>query len=161
MLIMPPMSDDHHYRQREYDYYHDRRASDHYHDRRERDHYRRKRERDTLANDSAEALYNPLAAGLRVTVLVAALWLVVTVLSMAEAIAYDWWRSVFVIAAIIALLGLGRELLFCLIRSVREKRLALLPLISGLVVGMIAAGVLHLAGVMAAVASALANAPPV
>lgn len=162
MLIMPPMSDDHHYRQREYDYYHDRRASDHYHDRCERDHYRRKRERErgTLADASA-VVYNPLAAALRVAVLVAALWLVVTVLSMAEAIAYDWWRSVFVIAAVITLLGLGREILLCLIRSFREKRFALSPLISGALVGIIAAGVLHFAGVMAAAASALANAPPV
>ena len=85
------MSDDYHYRQREYDYYHDRRVSEHYHDRRERDHYRRKKERDTLADASAEAVYNPLAAALRVAVLVIALWLIVTVLSMAQAIAYDWW----------------------------------------------------------------------
>ena len=155
------MSDDYHYRQREYDYYHDRRLSEHYHDRRERDHYRRKKERDTLADASAEAVYNPLAAALRVAVLVIALWLIVTVLSMAQAIAYDWWSSAFVVAAVIALLGLGRELLLCLIRSAREKRLALGPLLYGVVAGIIGAGVLHIAGVMAVVAQALVNAPPV
>lgn len=157
------MSDDYHYRQREYDYYHDRRLSDHYHDRRERDFHRRKRERerDTLAGASEEVVYNPLAAALRVTVLVIALWLILTVLSMAEAIAYDWWSSAFVVAAVIVLLGLGRELLLCLIRSAREKRLALGPLLYGVVAGIIGAGVLHLAGIIAVVAQALVNAPPV
>lgn len=156
---MNRMSDDYHQREREYDYYHDRRVSDHYHDRRERDYYRRRRERDREPSEAV--VYNPLAAALRVTVLVGALWLVVTVLSMSETIVYDWWSSAFVVAAIIALLGLGRELLLCLIRSIREKRLALRPLLSGVAAGIIAAGVLHLAGVMAVVASALANAPPV
>lgn len=161
MLIMLPMSDDHHYRQREYAYYHDRRVSDHYHERRERDHYRRKRQRgrDTLAGTSEKAVYNPLAAALRVAVLVAALWLIVTVLSMAEAIAYDWWRSAFVVAAVIVLLGLGRELLLCFIRSVREKRLALNPLLLGVASGIVVDGALHLAGVVTTVAEVLATAP--
>lgn len=162
MLIMPLMSDDFHQREREHDHYRRQRERDHYHDRRERDHYRRKkeRERDASADASAEVVYNPLAAAMRVAVFVAALWLILAVISMPEQIAYDWWRSVFGIAAVIALLGLGREFILCVIASFRARTLAMRPIIGGLAVGLMASVVLQFAGVMGLIAEVLINVAP-
>lgn len=161
---MNRMSDDYHQREREYDYYHDRRVSDHYHDRRERDHYRGKSERqcDAEAFASEAVVYSPLAAALRVVVLVGALWLILTVLSMDEAIVYDWWRTVFLIGGLIVLIGLGRELVLAVIRAFSSSHHSGFgPVVGGGVVGIVLAGALHVGGVMGTIAEVLVNAPPV
>lgn len=159
------MSDDYYHRRREEDYYHREREHDYYRRQREHDFYRRKRDRDREANlrerlPSAKAPYSPFAAALRVAVLVAALWLICTVLSLSPQIAYEWWQTVFVVAALIVLVGIAKELVLCLIRLFSNGLSAIFPLISGALVGLAAASALHAAGIMSMVAAVLANAPP-
>ncbi|MDN5697465.1 MAG: hypothetical protein L0G70_05745 [Rubrobacter sp.] len=147
------------------DYYHRQREEDYYHRQREHDYYRRKRDRDRddyqreQLFPSGKAPYNPFAAALRVSALVAALWLISAVLSLGEQIATEWWQTVFIIATVIVLLGVGKELVLCLIRCFSTGLSAIIPIISGAVVGLVAATVLHAAGVMGTVAAVLANAP--
>lgn len=161
------MSDDHYQRQREEDHYHRQREHDFYRRQREHDFYQRKKDRDRNAYPrgqrlpSAKAPYNPFAAAMRLVVLVVALWLISAVLSLGPQIAYQWWQTVFVIAAVIVLLGIAKELLFCLIRCFSNGLSAFIPLISGAVVGLATAGALHIAGIINTVAAVLANAPPV
>lgn len=159
----PAVGRDYYHREREHDHYRRQREADHYHDRRERDHYRRKRERerDAGAIASEAVLYSPLAAALRVAVLVSALWLVLTVLSLDEAIVYDWWQTAFIVGGLIALIGLGRELVLAVIRAFSSKRSGFGPIAFGGVAGIVLAGALHVGGVMGTIAEVLANAPPV
>lgn len=160
------MSDDHYQRQREEGHYHRQREHDFYRRQREHDFYQRRKDRDRDAYPrgqrlpSAKAPYNPLAAALRVAVLVAALWMIATVLSLSPQIAYQWWQTVFVVGAMIVLLGIAKELLFCLIRFFSNGMSAFIPLISGAVIGLAAASALHVTGIMGTVAAVLASAPP-